>query len=334
METNPPAESSINKVTKPEDVGIKKSFSFKKKIRIGNLARKALKWSLFLGVPLIIISVLFYYFFIFLSSKTILVRSIKDLRKIDSAKYTAEINLDFSNTNGSETSKEFSAESNILKVNEPSSYKILGEGVLKSAGGNLESDSNYRISLNGNEIAKVYLINSQDTLYLKLAEFTYSNLIDKTLSDNWIKIDRSFLDEKLGVKNLIGQNQESQTGEKITDRLLSYPPIELGDKYPSDKVRGINSYHFKFVIDRDNLGKVFNLKEGSFMDKMEFGEGNLWIGKRTNSVLRLKGIASINNIGSEGTLLNLTYDLTFYDFNSSQALNIPENFLDIRELLK
>src|SRR4030042_4920923 len=115
METNPPADCAIYKTPKPENIRIKKTFSFRKKIRIGNLARKTLKWILFLGIPLIIITTLFYYFFIFLSSKSIFLRSINDIKNVDSAKYSAEINLDFSNTSGSKTSKEFSAESNILK---------------------------------------------------------------------------------------------------------------------------------------------------------------------------------------------------------------------------
>src|SRR4030042_714666 len=329
METNPPDTPS--KTSNSGNLRITKTFSFKKKIRIGNLARKVLKWGLFLGVPLIIISFVSYYFLIFLSSKAILVRSIKNLKKVESLKYTMDVNLDFSNTFGSGTSREFSAESNILKVNEPASYKILGEGSIKSVGGNLESDSSFRISLNGNEITKVNLINSEEKIFLKLTEFTYSNLVDKDLNDNWIRIDRPFLEDKLGLKNLIGQNQESQTGGKIAEGLLTHPPFELGDKVPPDKVRGINTYHYKFVVDGNNLEKVFNLNDDSFMDKVEFGEGNLWIGKRTNSVLRLKGIESINNIGSEGTLLNLTYDLTFYNFNNVPVINIPEIFMAIRK---
>jgi hypothetical protein len=331
MVKNPP--DILPKTLKFVRLRIAKLFSFRKKIKIGSLTRKVINVGLFLGIHLVIISAIYYYFFIFISSKAILLRSFKNIKKIGSAKYSAEINLDFTNTTNFSTAKENSAESNILKINEPSSYKILGDGVLKSVGGNLESDSNFQISLNGNEIAKVYLKNSPDAVFLNLAEFSYTDLIDKTLINNWIKIDSQFLNEKLGIKDLINLNQENQTGGKITDRLLSFPPFELGDKYPSDKVRGIDTYHFKFLINKNNLEKVLNLSESSFIAKMEFGEGNLWIGKRTNSVLRLKGSANINNVGSEGTVLNLTYDLTFYDFNNTPAINVPDNFLDIRKLL-
>src|SRR4030066_1359650 len=114
MDTNPPDTPS--KTSNSGNLRIGKTFSFKKKIRIGNLARKVLKWGLLLGVPLIIISFLLYYFFIFLSSKALLLRSIKNLKKVDSVKFTMDVNLDFSNSNGSGKSRDLCAGSTCLKI--------------------------------------------------------------------------------------------------------------------------------------------------------------------------------------------------------------------------
>jgi hypothetical protein len=324
-------EKSEVETRKPEELSHIETPKTEYKEKLAKFIKPALKILLLVVLPIVLLLAIIYYFFVFLSAKGILARSYKNLREVTSLKYSLEVNVNFSNPNYG-ILKEIGPESNLLKIIHPASYKATGEGMVDFDNNYLEGDSNFRISSGGNDIAKLYLKNNKDEYFLKLSEFSYSNYIDKSLLDTWIRADNKFLEDKFGIK-LISE-PESSSREEVLNNIKEFPPIEPIDKFPSDKVRGEDAYHFKFKLDSDNLVKDFSLGGNSVVTKISFKDGDIWIGKKKNSVFRINIAGEVGGVGAEGTTLELNFDVTFYDFNTKNKIEFPESFVDVRKFLQ
>jgi len=177
------------------------------------------------------------------------------------------------------------------------------------------------------------------------------------LSDNWIKIDIESLKKQLGPEGLEEQIKEAQKQQELTPEQIEglvgvvsvAKVLKVTDKLPSEKIDSVETYHYKFVVDRDNLIKLIADVNSIIQDKtlteneiadlnksleiIESFAGEIWIGKEDLLPYKVSLETLIKETDKSKTSGKLTLVTLFKNYNKPVQIDIPSPVKDLEEFL-
>ena len=283
-------------------------------------------------------TLIFFYFFIYLSPKAILLRAFHNINQTDAFKYSLDLNLKFDSNSGNYLGSQEGAIEEIVKSKETHlNYRIVTDGQIRLSG-NADIESAVNILTDGKKVVNFDLLYKDASIFFKINDFLYKDYVDKQLQGGWIKIENDFWKNK-NILNELGDTPNMSTDSSEFSVFRNFPLV-ITDKLPSDRVRGAISYHFKYKVNKDKLKRLisekvnfFNPNLFKFIGGAEFSEGDLWVAKG-GDLYRIKGSVHIDNVGSVGNYLDLPYDITFYRSNDINDIKPPQSYKNIDDILK
>lgn len=192
-------------------------------------------------------------------------------------------------------------------------------------------------------------------LYFNLINAPILEILGLNSSTNqWIKIDTKALESQPGFesldKNLAMQDLSSEQIEKIDKILQKSKILKIIEKLPSEKIEGIDTYHYKFPFDKDELknllmdatvvvnDKPLTEKETKEMEdafeNIKFIEGEIWIGKKDlllyKIILNLKMEEADPSFGTIG--VQMIAKILFKNYNKPVQIEVPSPTKNFEEI--
>ncbi|PIZ96842.1 MAG: hypothetical protein COX80_00375 [Candidatus Magasanikbacteria bacterium CG_4_10_14_0_2_um_filter_33_14] len=184
----------------------------------------------------------------------------------------------------------------------------------------------------------------------KTPEIPFVDLSD--FENQWVKLDLGSLQEQLGIdeKEITSKLDKSKLTKEQIDQIrkavIKSQIIEVTEKLKSEKLNDVNTYHYKFVINKDGL-KEFLLAlqdivpdesslnrsiedfDETFKDFPEH-EGEIWIGKKDSLLYKVTFSAKVQEEGVDATIA-LSYE--FKNYNKPVLIEEPEESKSLIEMM-
>ena len=187
------------------------------------------------------------------------------------------------------------------------------------------------------------------TLYFKINNFPSIGIIDigNILKDKWFKISLDSLKEQTGATKY-SDNLTAEQNAKIENIIKNSVILKVGSELPSEKIDGINCYHYKLMIDKAELQKdiiaIVKIQSddkisdteitqiNKSFDEVTLPEPELWINKK--ELLPMK-VSFVTNAKPNESFESLKIDSTllFKSFNKPVTLQAPDSAQDIKEAI-
>ncbi len=148
------------------------------------------------------------------------------------------------------------------------------------------------------------------------------------------------------------QKQQAFTPEqtaKLKQIIAQSKVFKVTEKLASEKIEGVDTYHYKFLIDKTELKKLvvdingvvqnttFTDKELAAYDKsleaIDNLGGEIWIGKKDYLPYKILFTIGIKETAEFKTAGQLTATLLFKNYNQPVQIDIPSPVKSIEEIL-
>lgn len=189
--------------------------------------------------------------------------------------------------------------------------------------------------------------------YFKLTKFfdiPFFGFFISSLKNQWIKIDTDEIEKlvnqfKLKKEGGLFGNIEKLSSEQknqINKLILNTKFFKITEKLPSEKINGINTYHYKFLLEKK---EIINLvqeiikilkevplteKEIEYFNKSSY-KGEIWIGKK--DFLPYKFNLNFNIKENEKSETELRVLLKLKNYNNSFKIEAPSSAKSLIELM-
>jgi len=195
-------------------------------------------------------------------------------------------------------------------------------------------------------------------IYVKLNNLSNLGFVDlRFLSNQWIKIDTKTVKKQSGFEKPEGQigkerkqqKLNSEQLKKLKQAVIQAKILKVTEKLASEKIEGVNTHHYKFSIDKNELKKlVVNTNEIvqsktltdedlTKLDKelkaIKSLEGEIWVGKKDYLPYKILFIIRTKKATESKTVKQLTATLLFKNYNKPVQVDIPSPVKDIKEIL-
>jgi len=323
-----------------------------------------------IGGILIIGGGAFAYFNYFQSPEKIVQKMITKLTEIKSLEYSGEIKTEVntgnllgdllvgsndslqptqstSNKKASNFSANFNGVSDIHDLNNPrGSFSFnINTDVLGALG-----QGNFAFELEIRTIDKI--------VFVKLSNVPNLGFFDlSAVANQWIKIDTEALKKQFGLEKLEAQVKEVQKKQELSLEQIEKLKIavqhakifKITEKLPSEKIEGVNTYHYKFIIDKEGIknlfieiskivqDKTFTEKELADFDKsfevIELSGGEIWIGQNDSLPYKISLSLIIKETDKSKISGKVSFTLSFKNFNKPAQIEIPKPVKTVEEVL-
>jgi len=241
---------------------------------------------------LIIGSGVFGYFYYFQETPEKVIEKMRTrLTEVKTLEYQGDVKTEFTTGWFSDFSVNFSGKSDVSDLNNP-------KGSFESIIG---ADDIF-LAFELRNIGKIIYFKLSNIPYLELGlEFSDISFID----DQWIKTNIESLKKPFWLENFEEQIKEEQKQQELTPEQIEKlkqivaqtKVFKVTEKLASEEIEGVNTHHYKFSIDKNELRKLIvniivivenkTLTEGlvefdrtRIMEKLESLNGEIWIGKK------------------------------------------------------
>jgi hypothetical protein len=195
-------------------------------------------------------------------------------------------------------------------------------------------------------------------VYVKLNNVPNLGFFDlSAVANQWIKIDTEALKKQFGLEKLEAQVKEAQKKQELSPEQIEKLKIavqqakifKITEKLPSEKIEGVNTYHYKFIIDKEGIKNLFieiskivqdktlTEKELADFDKsfeaIELPEGEIWIGKNDLLPYKISLSSIIKETDKSKTSGEVSFTLLFKNFNKPVQIEIPTPIKTLEEVL-
>ena len=327
-----------------------------------NGMRKTVLAVLIIGV-LVIGGGAFAYFNYFQSPEKIVQKMTAKLTEVKSLEYSGEIKVE------ADTKDLLGGSGNLLQPTQPvsnkktSNFSVNFNGVsdtndLNNPKGsfsfNINTDAlgqeNFTLGLEIRTIDKI--------VYAKLSNLPNLGFFDLTaVANQWIKIDTEALKKQFGLEKLEAQIKEAQKKqelspeqiEKLKTVVQQRKVFKITESLADEKIEGVNTYHYKFTIDKEEIKKLFadisqitqdktlTEKELAEFDEsfkaIELPEGEIWIGKKDFLPYKISLSSLIKETEKSKTSGKVSFTLLFKNFNKPVQIEIPAPVKTLEEIL-
>jgi len=309
------------------------------------------------GALLIVGGGVFAYFKYFPSPEVVLQKMTVKISEIKSLEYTGELKAEaesgtmFGSTeqlldnNQAKTNKSvdnllisFSSSINAEQLNDPKSYFSFA---IKT---NAFLQKEIAFGLDFRTIGKI--------IYLKLSQLPDLGFFDLSpINNQWLKIDPEAL-KQFGVNidnqttDNFGLSQSQLTNIKLA--FQKYKVFKVIEKMKSEKIEGVDAYHYKLDIDKEELRKL-SLELDEIISKKKktaqeladfnkvfdesFNEVNkaesspnieIWVGKKDFLPYKIYVSSNIKRTDKVKTSGKISLTLNFKNFNQPVKIEVPE----------
>ena len=194
-------------------------------------------------------------------------------------------------------------------------------------------------------------------------EFPNLNQIVDKLKNQWISFNPKDLGMSMGINSLTPQEKE-EIEQKIQDLVFKYPPVKIKKELPDQTIDGQKMYQILTVLDKENIKlcfgelfkivKEYNLLPGASYDEQEIAKLNenidkffdqageievyLLVGQNDYFIHQIKGMKTIKKFTSEidgepeNFSMELTWDISYSDFDKEKKIERPEKSQSIMEI--
>jgi hypothetical protein len=318
--------------------------------------------SLILGA-VIIGGAVFGYFYYFQSPERIVQKMTEKMVEVKSLEYTGQITAEI------ETSNLFAisplGNGDLLQPQQPSA-KQTGKFSIDFSGASDLRDLNkpkamFRFDINTDILSQVFGIEArtvENIIYLKLSNVPDLGFFDLSfLKNQWIKIDPESIKKQFGLEKLEEQLKEARKEQELSPEQMEQIKeiaarakiFKITEKLASEKIDGINTHHYKFMIDKEGLIQLFTeinktMQEESLTEKelqelneslqaVETPEGEIWIGKKDlllYKILLELDIKETEKTKSEG---KITILVQFKNYGKAVQIDIPTPVKTMEEIM-
>jgi len=259
------------------------------------------------SIILVLIAV-FSYFYIYRTPRRIIKDMQGKMSNIKTIHHKTKIEIS-GNVEGVNTNLKLDLEGNSDKGNKEypkNSFTLNTEGDLSVF--SLDSDLEFRSF--GNE------------LYLKVSKFPNISALygdSFNILNRWAKTD------------IQGQNN---SGDSLSELLRDDNLFKDIKPLKSEKVTGVNTYHYRVIVNKESLSKIFSdqsvgsiltYKElenfKNFVYSLSDSPLDIWVGKRDSYLYKLSGSISQEN---EETKTMIKFSSVFGSFNQPVSIDLPE----------
>lgn len=272
------------------------------------------------------------------------------LTEIKSLEYSGEIKakvnaISTSNKKSSDFSINFTGSSDIQNPNNPKgqfSFNIKTDAL---------QQKEFTFGLEIKTIDKI--------IYAKLSDapnLGFSNL--SAVKNQWIKIDPETLKKQFGLEKLDEQIKEARKKSELTPEQIEKLKtavqqdkiFKITGKLANEKIEGINTYHYKFAINKEGVKKLFadisqiiqnktlTEKELAEFDKKleaaQLPEGEIWIGKKDLLPYKITLNSIIKETDKSKISGEISFTLLLKNFNKPVQIDIPQQTKPLEEFLK
>jgi len=322
--------------------------------------------SVIFGV-VIIAGGVFGYFYYFQSPERIVQKMTEKMAEVKSLEYTGQITAEI------ETNNLFAisplGNSNFQQPKEePSPAEQKGKFSIDFSGASDQHDLNnpklmFRFDINTDMLPQAFGFGLEVRIVDKIIYFKLSNVPDlgffdlSFLKNQWIKIDPETIKKQFGLEELEEQTKQAQKEQELSPEQIEQikevatrtKVFKITEKMSSEKIDGINTHHYKFVIDKEGLIELFTeiskiMQNESLTEKelqelngslqaIEISEGEIWIGKK--DLLLYKILLDLNIKETEKTKAEgkITMSIQFKHYNKSIWIDIPAPVKTLEEIM-
>jgi hypothetical protein len=204
---------------------------------------------------------------------------------------------------------------------------------------------------------------SQDLFYIKIGNVPFLGMLDvdaSSITDQWIKIDRQKIYEDFGMSkdyyssqkkssDLTELNLTTEDWSKIKDLWQEHPVIQLTKKLGSEKVSEVDTYHYEYSFNRDelrnfltDLNKMFNEEENldeiqtqrldEILEVVGTPTGEVWVGKKDSLIYKID-FTTYYEPQAGGEKAKISYVGEFKNYNQPIEITAPESSKDLKEII-
>ncbi len=193
-------------------------------------------------------------------------------------------------------------------------------------------------------------------IYLKFDDLPNVGIMDfSAFKDQWIKFDVEALAKQYGgekFKEISNNEQNKRTEEdkKMLEAFDRAKVVRITDRLASEKINGIDTYHYKYVFDKQgtkkflaDYNKIFpekaltekELKDfDKFLEAIEPPEGEIWIGKKDFLPRKIYFYLNLRDFSEVKMSGKIDFILQFNNFNQPIQTEIPAQTKTIEEVLE
>lgn len=294
----------------------------------------------------------FGYFYYFQSPERIVQKTSEKMLEVKSLEYTGQV-----------VAK--------IKTNDVSAFSQSGKFLIDFSGKldshNLNNPKGmFKFDINPDILPQGFGFEARtikNIIYFRLTNAPNLGFFDLSfLRNQWIKIDPEAIKEHFELKELEKQLEEIQKEqelspeqiEKIKRVVLRTKIFKVIKKLPKEKIDGIDTYHYEFIIDKEKIMQLFmevnkiirnkSSVEKEFQQKIDEASkeikaltGEVWIGKKDLLLYKIllkisfgKNVEKARGIESGDMITIITQ---FKNYNKPMQIDIPASAKPIEEIL-
>lgn len=198
-------------------------------------------------------------------------------------------------------------------------------------------------------------------VYLKLNNLPILGFFDLSfLTNQWFKFDPETLTEILkkqlgleGIEEKIEELKKEQELspeqiEKLEEIVAQSKVFKITGTLPSEKIEGVNTRHYKLIVDKEELKKLLvdistvvqdqiSTEEGLVgfeegLEIIEFIDGEIWIGKKDYLPYKISLTMIIKETSESKTAGKSIATMSFKNYNKPVKIDVPSPVKDIEEI--
>jgi len=291
------------------------------------------------------------YFFWYQSPEMIFKRMLQKMSEVKSLEYTGQIEIESTLSSKDLLSSALMGDGIILNPEEDSSTEEMSKfSVNFSGASDIQKLSNpkalFNLALSVDDIPGTFGLELrfiEKTLYFNLNNIPYLGFDLSFLTSQWVMVDMQETKET-GEPELYPEKKKEI--EKVVARSKV---VVITEKLPVEKINGTDTYHYKFIIDKQELimmiADITEILEkttlteeernelAESMKSMESVEGGLWIGKKDLLLYKLNlnsVVAETEDVAYSG---NIFMSVQFKNYNKPVQVEIPSGAKPLKEFL-
>ncbi|PIS38792.1 MAG: hypothetical protein COT34_01855 [Candidatus Nealsonbacteria bacterium CG08_land_8_20_14_0_20_43_11] len=179
------------------------------------------------------------------------------------------------------------------------------------------------------------------------------------LKNQWLKIDPAALEKEFSAMSSGAVPEEEKEKSELSDEQIKEIQEALNQQWEKwmkkvmrltdEKIEGAKTYHYKVPIDKveikDLVLKIGKIVEGKEVSKevvedldeslkaTDFGDLEIWIGKKDFFVYKISQSMTIKNLKDEKIGAKYQWTLLLKNFNQPVTIEVPKSATPLEELL-
>ncbi len=163
------------------------------------------------------------------------------------------------------------------------------------------------------------------------------------VNNNWIEVDQSLLSSASAAGAVGGVKLSAADAQRVQDMYKKHPFVQVNDVYDDETVNGMDSYHYKISIDRNQLHAFATEVNSAHINGLpELNDQTLdWLKKTDFSKYAIDAWISkdrmiINKLAISGRMdstTTVTSQLSLSDINSTASVEKPTKSKTLLEVL-